>query len=407
MTERKASRPALWIALFTVLSMALLHLVQIVRQVDTLFFVYKKFVWGYDYNDFYRAARLLPSASPYQVDRYVTPPTPAILNYPLSRMPFGQAMGIVFLLMVVSIVLLYLLGVGLFFSLKRVEGRQIVLWGLVTLSLSSPVYFLIDRGNIDAFVILPLFLGLFLVGRKDLLAGLCFGLAISLKIYPAVIFLPMLIYRRWRVLVGSLAALALAVLISPRLWWEYLTQQVFQRMGQFRLLENASLANTFAYLGQLLRLLGINLSIDVLGVSASIAYLLLLALVVFVDLRSYRWTRADSKQQLIAALMYIPFMVAFPQLVYQYALLILVPMVPLICYLWKKDPQAERILLVAIVGVALSQIPAVAWEDLTGAPFSHFIPGYGLFLVMMSCVFYKLYNLRQHRPGGEMARRKG
>lgn len=88
-------------------------------------------------------------------------------------------------------------------------------------------------------------------------------------------------------------------------------------------------------------------------------------------------------------------MVAVPQLAYHYELVCLLPLLPVISWLWKNStsPVQKKLLIFITTGIALSQFQAIAAEKLFGAVHPHFIPGFGLFIVMIGVTIYKLYNL--------------
>ncbi len=92
-------------------------------------------------------------------------------------------------------------------------------------------------------------------------------------------------------------------------------------------------------------------------------------------------------------------MVAVPKLAYHYEFVILLLMIPLLCDLWKtaSDRTAQRLLGVTALGIILSQSQAIALDALTGKDASHFVPGLGLFLVIVSCVLYQLHTLESRK----------
>jgi len=386
---KTAHYPAVFIALVLVLSLGAIHVLQVVRQVD-LYYVAKMGL-GFDYQDFYEASQQLDGGSPYDVKRYATPPLPAILNYPLSRLPFDHAKILVFGLILVSVIISYTLVNKIFFRLRDREAITISLCGLVTMMFSYPLLFLLDRGNIDAFVILLLCAGLFLMRKNDLLAGLVWGVAMSMKVYPIIILLPTIANRRFKTLAGSVVPPFVSILVGPGLWAQF-ARRIVLRADTFRVTENGSIANTFVGLGKFLRLVGVSPSRHSLIVLSMTAYVLLLALMVIADYRRHKWKQGSNLEQLAEVMMYFPFMVAIPKVAYHYGLVILIPMIPMFCYLWNQNHNsgAEKTLLIAILGIALSQIQAVALERLFDTILPHFIPGFGLFLVMIGCVLYKL-----------------
>jgi hypothetical protein len=67
---------------------------------------------------------------------------------------------------------------------------------------STPVLFAMERGNWDLLVLAPLALTAFALKeptwQRDCLAGTCLALAAWIKLYPGLLFLSLLVYRRYR-----------------------------------------------------------------------------------------------------------------------------------------------------------------------------------------------------------------
>jgi len=107
----------------------------------------------------------------------------------------------------------------------------------------------------------------------------------------------------------------------------------------------------------------------------------------------------NDKEVCASVSMYLPFMVAVPQLTYHYELVVILPMLPVVSWLWKNAVwPAERILLTFItVGIALSQFQAVAAGKLIGTVHPHFLPGFGLFMVVVGVTIYRLLSLFDYR----------
>ena len=137
--NRHPLTPALVILIMSSLGLGLILMAQILTRPD-LYFV-NKFGLGLDYGDSYTASLMVRTGqSPYAVARYVTPPLGAI---------FPAVLAAVFLV-------------------HRALTRQRPWDDLVFMSvvavvvmLSYPFYFLMDRVNIDGFVLLLMCLGVF------------------------------------------------------------------------------------------------------------------------------------------------------------------------------------------------------------------------------------------------------
>jgi hypothetical protein len=94
--------------------------------------------------------------------------------------------------------------------------------------------------------------------------------------------------------------------------------------------------------------------------------------------------------------MYVPFMVALPQIVYHYSFIICLILIPTMCQLWKihKDRSQRITILVISIGIALTQWQAIATYYLTENMLSHAIPGLGLLIIMLGITIFKLLTLR-------------
>jgi hypothetical protein len=401
--SRKTYFPALAIAAALVLSVGAINLFEIVqhRQVP---YVGEVDYAGWDYLTFYEASQLLrDGASPYRVQTYVTPPLPALLNLPLTLFDFDAARQIFFGLSVAAMILACAVANQLLHRDDPSARAVIFLYGLGALLFSYPVYFLLDRGNIDGFAALLMCLGILLHNRSAAASGLGFALAISLKLYPALILAPLLIARRWRVVAATLIGLAALALLSPPALWRDFALRFLERADLFRSNENGSLASTFLFAAWVLRTrlnaLGMNVNdrwvVDVTLFLSTAFYGLSLAVVAYADFKSGR------KDIAAMAPLYFPFMVAVPKLVYHYEFIVLLLMIPRLCAMWKSDGDARtrRILGVMALGIILSQSQAVALDALTGKDASHFLPGLGLLMVMVSCVLYQVRSLEIRQSG--------
>ncbi len=336
-----------------------------------------------DYRVFYDASVALRKGDdPYLSVRYVTPPTAALLNRPLTLLPFEQAAWVAAAGTVVCLLLAQVASTAAFFSLRTREGWTVLALGVAVMALSYPAYFLVYRGNIDAFVLAPMCLALLLSRRRGVVAGACVGLAAALKVYPALLAVPLAIQRRWRVLASAGVVLALFVALTPGLWAEAVRRMLW-RSSCFEMTENGSLACTFAFFG---KAMGLPVGIGTWRVLGLAAFGVLLALTVWADVR--RRARRDEAAQRVAAFMYLPFMAAVPALSFHYGLVVVLPLLPVVAHLWK--PRASKGLRLIVVGLVLAQVQAVALACLAGSVVPHAIPGVGLFLVLLGCLRWKL-----------------
>ena len=99
--------------------------------------------------------------------------------------------------------------------------------------LSYPVFFVLDRGNLDGIVAFFCFLGFFLWVKKgkEFSSGMAFAVAIGLKIYPAFLLVPLIVFRKFRILAGVLAVLLFLLVMTPELWQQFLTPLIARCLG--------------------------------------------------------------------------------------------------------------------------------------------------------------------------------
>jgi hypothetical protein len=92
------------------------------------------------------------------------------------------------------------------------------------------------------------------------------------------------------------------------------------------------------------------------------------------------------------AILYFPFMVAIPKLVFHYEFIILITLIPFICRLWRDvvDKTEKWILFAIAVGILLTQVQSFALVELLENITIHYIPGLGLMLVLIGIVFLKI-----------------
>jgi hypothetical protein len=113
------------------------------------------------------------------------------------------------------------------------RGRDAAKWGWIfalILGLYQPAINSLAEGNIDAYnaLLIVLMTALILTGR-EYMAGLVWGLLISVKLLPVVLIIPFLIWRKSKILYGAgifLAVYLVLLLLAGRLGeeWYYLTK---------------------------------------------------------------------------------------------------------------------------------------------------------------------------------------
>ncbi len=393
------SIPALVVAFAVCAVFGIQNLVQIVRQ-ESFSPVNRIAFHLMDYYDYYRASRQLfmPDSGVYSVQRYVTPPVAAVINYPLSKIPFRNAGKIIVFFMMISVCAVMYFSIKSFFP-KYSDGpssyifNRVGIYSALTLIVlfSYPFYFLFDRGNIDWLVLLVVWGGVVMYKHKySLPAGLLWGVGVCLKLYPVLLLIPVIVHRKWKVLAGMISSTAFFIAVCPGLWLVFLKNRILSRAHYFRIDENASLANTIYYLSKLLHL---PLTGDNIFRFSIIIYGLLLLAMFITMLR-----RKNRGSFLIDSLLFVPFMLMIPHTVYAYELIFLIPMIPFYCYLWATQSTRQNlttvVYIILFLGLIITQIQAVVWEHLIRSKLPHFLPSIGLFTVAVCSVF--LINIYEH-----------
>jgi len=396
--------PTIFIALLNIFMLAVINGLQLMTQTP-LRFVNKFRMPGTDYQDFYGASiHALAGESPYLTERYVTPPLFSVVNVPLAILEFGTARVIFISLIPLTILLSYFL---IYRSLK-IPGTRDDIWqltgGLVVILFSYPFYFLFERGNIDGIVLLCMCLGLYLESRRQWQSGMLFSMAILFKIYPILIMAWLFITRRWKVFLWVCAWVFIFSILTGPSWGSYV-ERFTDRVKESKLEENGGLVNTILFLYGLFdqRVLGqiiakAHISPPVwrfVQVFSLFLWAGMGGILMFTDYKLHKVLPASQK--IIYALMYFPFMVAFPRTVFHYSFIILIALLPCLDYLWgtASSKSKRHALIIISLGIALSQWQAVALYVLTKNVISNYIPGIGLLLSMMGISWYKLLELKE------------
>ena len=399
------SFPAVLAAGVTVLMFGLLNFVQLASG-SIFYFVNPVGLWGVDYRDFFQASeKILQGYSPYLISRYVTTPVPATLNTALVPLGFETARTLVVLVSLGAVLVAYVMACRLAQPARSADEVVIRLSGVVILLLSYPVYFLFERGNSDGLVLFFLCLGVYFLPKRAWLGSLWLALALTFKLYPLLIILPLIMRRRWRALLLLGLWVGLLVLLT---WsqWSGFGAVLAQRSSDFLFFENGSLANTLRGVANLLthlsHLWGAAWSFtDLIPVMTLAVYGVLLGIVLLAQYRQ----RFNPDDFAVEALLYVPYMVALPLLVFQYEFVVLIAVLPVICYWWyKPQTRAQRgMLVLAAIGIALSQAQAVAMAAVTVSHLPYYLPGLGLVLVLLGISGYQLLALRPSLPRPHVA----
>ena len=388
--------PAIYIALIVILSMVTINIGYLLAR-ENMTFVRHWDVLGIDYRDFFQASEsLLNGDSPYSVERYVTTPLPAILNTVLVTLGFEKARNLIILVVFLSMLFSYWIINRIFVLHEGLGDPIILLSGFIVIAFSYPFYFLLERANIDSLVLLLFCSGLYFAKKEkmDWISAFLFVLAIAMKLYPALLILPIVLYRRWKLLLWiGFWMLILGLLFIP--WYGELNSALANRaQSSFQFDENGSIVNTVVYI---IFIINSKVSFSLISpapIYAALVYGVLVSMVIYADFRAGR--KATIDQFLEASMMYIPFMVVLPQIAYHYEFISLILLIPISCILWGRNAnRTARIALIPLVtGIALSQWQAIALFNLTGNWLANAIPGFGAFLAMIGITFYKLATIK-------------
>jgi hypothetical protein len=386
------------IAFSNVLVFLVISLVQVASRAP-IYYVVPQDIVGYDYRDFYYASVSIANGeSPYSVSRYVTPPLPALANMLLLPFGFEFARNIFILLIPLFVFGSYLvIYLGLQGS-NSDDRKWLLLSGIFVIVSSYPVYFLLERGNIDAIVLFCMCAGLVLLPKRTWLGSFLLAAASLFKLYPMLIPVSLLFARRWKPFFWICGWILGLVLLTIPYWADYLASS-YHRAYYFRLDENGSLVNTMMIVLVLLQVQFTGNLTNIFEQSSSIltaiVYGITLVIVLYSDYRAS--ASATQQERLSNMLLYFPLMIAIPQLVYHYEFVVLIPLLPVLSFMWKDTlPLPKKICLALMaVGIALSQWQAIALYVLTGNMLAQYIPGIGLLFVIIGVAIYKLLSLKE------------
>ncbi len=388
--------PALGVTCALAVWLGAIFVLQILAQSD-LYFVRKQEMLGLDIRDFFVAGQSWAAGqSPYASWRYVTPPLPAAISALLVPLGWPRFLAVAIAGSILSCIGGYVLAVRAFDPLPSSTRRAVLLLGLACLFCSAPFLFLIDRANIDGVVFALMTAAILLSeGAWCVIGGTFLAVAMSIKLYPALLLVPVVVHRKSRLLLATLGAFAALVLISGvDMWREYLSSQLLQRGTFFRVNENGSLLNFCHFLATLIGGPGE-------PVLASYAlFAVLLGATVTVDVIRYRRGACDWPFTVFS---YFPFMVAVPATVYQYSFVILLALIPLLCAAGQSptDRWARWAIVMACAGVVLTQSHAVALQRLVTvlqispglALWAYFLPSLGLVMSIVGLLWLKIRRL--------------
>ncbi len=372
-----------------------------------VYFIYPMF-FGVDFWQYYAASQSFwKGKSMYAILGFVTPPVSALVVTPLAFMTFDVGKVVIFIFNLLAVPLaISLLYSHLFTTARKSQKNMAIgvypyITTVVLLSLSYPYLYLVSRGNADGEVLLLVVLSLILMGHSEVLSGFLLALAIGIKVYPLLLLLPLLVFRRYRVVISTGIFLLVFVLLTPEQWYQYVTERLWRRSAVFVTRDNASIMSAFFFLGRLAQRIlgGLGVSVeglDVLGKDV-VAPLVYAGALVVAALSDYRIGRPRDQQETILRVSgYFPFMVALPQLAIAYELIFLLALLPTVLWLWMAhtSPVARAILIVISLGIAFGQFHVIGLYVLSGRGTPFFFTSLGLLLTLMGFTGWKVYQTR-------------
>jgi len=121
------------------------------------------------------------------------------------------------------------LGLVVLLLLRNKASLSVIGLALAWIWVFAPIDNTLGTGQINLFIlalITPLFFKL-QNHRTQYIAGFCLGLAICLKLYLALLLVPLLLAKQWKVIAATLGCLGVLIAVSalsmPELWQDWLT----------------------------------------------------------------------------------------------------------------------------------------------------------------------------------------
>lgn len=271
----------------------------------------QRFFFGLDFADFYRAGSdWLHGINPYLRVRFFTPPPSLLVGTVFAWIPFGVA-KFVFFILNLGIILLSVRACARKLGLSN-RCRD-YLTGIALLF--YPVYFLVERGNLEGLVLGCLCWAY--CTENETVRGVLVGLAGGLKLYPLLLVAPSVSKRDWRFRLTALVTFSLLMVAFYPLLHSFVSS-VLRRGSIYQQWENISPAGIIVAFGGLI--VG-----KWLYVTCWAGTFLLM-----------RRRMKESEEEDRTILLFLPWMVAFPAQVFPYGGVLLLPVLA-----WKLSKIEE------------------------------------------------------------------
>ena len=236
--------------------------------------------------------------NPYLRPRFDKPPATLLVGLPFQHMTPAHA-ALLFFFADLAVVAASLAAIVRHFRLSRTE--TLLLFGVA--SVYWPTFFLIERGNLDGFMLALILVTI--LSKNSYLQALSFSFSISLKAYSGLLFAPLFAVRAWSRILLAVACLILILLPFHSLIVPFIHSQA-ARTSDRQLTENLSPALLFAAFTNTRRV--------------RVGYFLLW-FASYLGMAS-RYRNAPLNTRMIYSL---PWMLAFPFEVYPYTGILLLP----------------------------------------------------------------------------------
>jgi len=293
-------------------------------------------VFGLDLRDFYRAAAVWQhNGDPYPRGRLYTPPASILVGLALQWASAEWASRIM-LVANVSLALFSLRSLVRLYRLSRTN--ELLLYG--TSLVYYPFFFLVQRGNLDAIMLA--LLTACLAARRPIFRAAILGASVAIKVYTGLFFLLMLTKRRFKAVLVAATTFLLLQLPFLHLLHSFVSS-VLGRTGSWRVDENISPSVLFC------RLTGS------VGLGCFLFYVLWVGTLIYrLDIDDSEKDSSCNWPELL------PWVIAFPALVYPYTGVIVLPLLAKIAADCQGRParSAEKVIF---LGAGLRGFQAVAW----------------------------------------------
>ena len=248
---------------------------------------------------------------------YIYPPLLAQALLPLVRLPYGDYFLTLYILnLLLTLACLWLMADVLDF--RRIGSGLPILFLFVLLVANHPLEITIHHGQINLLVLAFVLLSLkFQKSGKSFPAALFLSLAVFIKIYPVLLALPFLFYKKWKCVmafIASTAGLLLASLLisGTKVWLDFgrsTLDMVFRKSASVYIRGFQSSPNNLSLKGFLSQAVAL---FRLPAGGAGPAYLLAAAGLFLLILLTARRTGLKSDIPLQGALLLIPTLVLAP-----------------------------------------------------------------------------------------------